>query len=298
MKWLSRAIVALLALGACNEDPVFTEPQVLGGVTIEPDVLESGRRVYQRYCLTCHGPKGDGRGVSSYGQWPPPRDFRTAKFKFTGVQDRGLPSDKELERVITHGLKGTYMRPWILQNSELKAVVQYLKTFSPEGKGFRKTRLKVKPPTIAPDPYTTPAQVSEAILKGEELYHAMFQCSSCHPAYATAEQFTGWDALMRTDEPYAPVPKWSENYRTVLLPPDFRRHQMRAVRTKKGPKGRELHNAVDIYRAIAFGLQGPMPGYEHLGAENVWAVTHYVKKLADESTLEPAQEPRMTAPTE
>lgn len=283
--------VALSLLLGCSEKPVFTEPQVLGGVTVEAKVLEQGRRVYRRYCLTCHGAKGDGRGVSAFGQWPPARDFRKAKFKFAGVQDRGLPADEELERVITNGLKGTYMRPWILQQRELNSVVQYIKTFSPEGKGFRSKRLKVKPSVIAPDPYETATQIAAAIGEGEKLYHAMFQCSSCHPAYATPQQFAAWDALMRPDEPMAPVPKWSENYRTVLLPPDFTRHQMRAVRIRKGPGGTTVHNPVDIYRAIAFGLQGPMPGYEHLGSEKVWAVAHYVKSLADRGTLAPAEKP-------
>lgn len=288
---LATVMLCAALLGACKEKPVFTEPQVLGGVEVSADVLEQGRMVYKRYCLTCHGVKGDGRGVSAFGQWPPPRDFRRAKFKFTGVQDRGLPADEELERVITHGLKGTYMRPWILQKSELSSVVQYIKTFSPEGEGFRKERLKVKPPTIAPDPFQGTEQIAAAIAKGEELYHAMFQCSSCHPAYVGAEKFKEWDALMRPVEPYAPVPKWSENYRTVLLPPDFKRHQMRAVRTRKGQGGLIEHNPTDIYRAIAFGLMGPMPGYEHLGPENVWAVVHYVKSLADGKTLEPMPKP-------
>ncbi len=291
MKCLLGGAAVLVLVFGCSEKPVFTEPQVLGGVTVQADVLEQGRRVYQRYCLTCHGAKGDGRGVSAFGQWPPPRDFRKAKFKFAGVQDRGLPSDEELERIITNGLKGTYMRPWILQQRELKSVVQYIKTFSPDGKGFRSKRLKVKSPVIAPDPYETSEEIAAARVEGEELYHAMFQCSSCHPAYATPQQFAAWDALMRPSEPLAPVPKWSENYRTVLLPPDFQRHQMRAVRTRKGPGGVIEHNSLDIYRAIAFGLQGPMPGFEDLGADKVWAVTHYVKGLADGRTLTPAQKP-------
>lgn len=288
--------VAWALFFGCSDEPVFTEPQVLGGITVEAAVLEQGRLVYRRYCLTCHGANGDGRGVSSFGQWPPPRDFRTAKFKYAGVQDRGLPSDEELERVITSGLKGTYMRPWILQPRELNSVVQYIKTFSPESSGFRSKRLKVKPPSIAPDPYTSSEEIAEALVKGEELYHATFQCSSCHPAYATPKQFQAWDALMRPDEPQSPVPKWSENYRTVLLPPDFERHQMRAVRARKGPGGTVEHNLVDIYRAIAFGLQGPMPGYEHLGTDKVWAVTHYVKNLADHGTLAPAEKPAATEP--
>jgi len=207
------------------------------------------------------------------------------------VQDRGLPSDEELERIITEGLKGTYMRPWILQPKERHAVIQYIKTFSREGKGFRSKRLKIKPPHIEPDPYQDSEQIAAAILEGEMLYHATFQCSSCHPAYASPEKFKEWDALMRPDHPEAPVPKWSENYRTVLLPPDFKRHQMRAVRSRKTPYGSLDHNVLDIYRAIAFGLQGPMPGYEHLGTDKVWAVAHYVKSLADVKELTPSAKP-------
>lgn len=270
-----------LLLMACGEAPTFTEPQTLGGVEIAAEVLEQGKRVYRRYCATCHGNDGDGKGVTAFGQWPPPRDFRIAKFKFAGVQDRGLPSDKELRRIITQGLNGTYMRPWILRDTELNAVIQYIKTFSPEKKGFRSKRLKVKPPIIPPDPYDSPEKIAEARVLGEKLYHATFQCSSCHPSYVTKEKFSEWDAEMRAQDPYDPVPKYSENYRNVLLPPDFLRHDMRAVRSNRGEAGLE-HRASDLYRSIAFGLMGPMPGFGHLGDKDVWAVVHYVKMLADQ----------------
>jgi mono/diheme cytochrome c family protein len=269
------------------DDPVFTEPQTLGGTLVPAKTLEQGRHVYRRYCVTCHGSKGDGRGVAAYGQWPPPRDFRTAKFKFTGVADRGLPSDKELRRVITQGLAGTYMRPWILQEAELHSVTQYIKTFSPEGKGFRSKRLKIKAPTIPDNPFTSAEQITEAIAKGEQLYHASFQCSSCHPAYVKNEQVVSWDAAMRTSDPFDSVPKYSENYRSVLLPPDFLRHEVRAIRTRT-VLGKLDHNAADIYRSIAFGLQGPMPGYGHLGEPDNWAVALYVKSLLDMKQSEAA----------
>ena len=285
-------LLLALALGAC-EEPVFTEPQTLGGVEIPAKVLEQGRLVYRRYCVSCHGPDGDGRGVAAYGQWPPPRDFRRAKFKFTGVADRGLPSDKELKRVITQGLRGTYMRPWILQEAELHSVTQYIKTFSTEGKGFRSKRLKIKAPTIAKDPYTSAEEISAAIKKGEELYHASFRCSSCHPAYVKAEQVVAWHAAMRTTEPFDSVPKYSENYRTVLLPPDFLRHEVRSIRVRPA-KGRLDHKASDIYRSIAYGLQGPMPGYGHLGEADNWAVAHYVKSLLDIKETEAARALRKT----
>ncbi len=269
-----------LLLPSCGREPSFTEPQVLGGVEVAPEVLEQGKWVYRRYCATCHGNDGDGKGVTSFGQWPPPRDFRIAKFKFAGVQDRGLPSDKELRRIITQGLKGTYMRPWILRDTELNAVIQYIKTFSREGKGFRSKRLKVKPPEIPPDPYDTPEKIAAAQVLGEKLYHATFQCSSCHPAYVKAEKFSEWEATIRAADPFDSVPKYSENYRNVLLPPDFLRHDMRAVRSHK-VDGHLNHRVSDLYRSVAFGLMGPMPGFGHLGAADVWAVSHYVKMLAD-----------------
>ncbi len=280
-------LLGITALAIACDEPVFTEPQSLGRIEVPAKTLEQGRRVYRRYCISCHGSKGDGRGVAAYGQWPPPRDFRPAKFKFTGVADRGLPSDKELRRVITQGLTGTNMRAWILQESELHAVTQYIKTFSPEGKGFRSKRLKVKAPTIPDNPFTSPEQIAEAVEKGAELYHASFQCSSCHPAYVKLEKMVSWEAAMRTDDPYDSVPKYSQNYRSVLLPPDFLRHEVRAIRMRT-VKGKIDHNVSDIYRSIAFGLQGPMPGYGHLGDSENWAVAHYVKGLLDMKQSEAA----------
>lgn len=277
MRW---ALLCLLSVLWACEEPVFTEPQTLGGVEIPAKVLEQGRHVYRRYCVSCHGAAGDGKGVAAYGQWPAPRDFRHPKFKFAGIQDRGLPSDAQLGRVITQGLTGTYMRPWILQEAELHSVIQYIKTFSVEGKGFRSKRLKIKEPASPPSPYASESQIAEAVKKGEELYHGMFQCSSCHPAYVKPEQMAAWDSTMRPAHPYDSVPKYSENYRGVLLPPDFLRHDVRAIRVRK-VQGKLDHKLSDLYRTIAYGLQGPMPGYGHLGEAEVWAVAHYVKSLLD-----------------
>lgn len=278
--------LVLLVLAACRHEPVMTEDQVLGGETIAAQRLEHGRLVYRRYCQSCHGAKGDGRGVNAYGQWPPPRDFREAKFKFAGVQDRGLPSDDALKRIITNGLAGTYMRPWQLREDELDAVVQYLKTFSTEGKGFRSESLEVKPAVIPNNPYLGPSQIAGAIREGERLYHDMFQCSSCHPTYVGVDKLDAWEASARPQSPELPVPKWSANYRSVLLPPDFLRHDLRAVRLIK-KHGRIEHNLDDLYRSIAYGLMGPMPGYVHLGENNIWKVALYVKSLADQRYSEP-----------
>lgn len=275
MKRLLLLLVALVSLAACDE-PRFTEPERLGGVEIAPEVLERGREAYLRYCIACHGERGDGRGPAAFGMWPPPRDFTEARFKFAGIRDRGLPHDRELERIVRFGLDGTGMKAWDLPDRELKAVVHYLKTFSPEGEGFRSERLEVKKPEIPPDPFQDAEAREGALARGEKLYHSYFECAKCHPSYVEPERFEAWDANQRAEDPYAPVPKWSPNYETVLLPPDFLRHPMRSVReTERGAR------AGDLYRVIAYGLQGPMPGYGHLGQEDVWAVAHYVKSLVD-----------------
>ncbi len=40
-----------------------------------------GKALYERYCIFCHGPMGDGRGESAPYLDPKPRDFTKAVFK-------------------------------------------------------------------------------------------------------------------------------------------------------------------------------------------------------------------------
>jgi mono/diheme cytochrome c family protein len=278
---VKRALIAMLLLSLACGGEAELPTQVLGGQEIDGALLEAGREVYQRYCQRCHGERGDGHGPSSLGQWPPPRDFRTARFKFAGIVDRGLPADSELRRIIAGGLAGTAMRDWDLADEQLTAVVHYIKIFSPPGKGFRNPRLAVVTPQIPADPYAGREDMDRVLEEGARLYHSMFRCSSCHPAYVSTAQVERWGAMGRGGEPFEPAAKWSENFRMALLPPDFLRHPLRAVRATRDEQGHLSHNLDDLARTIYSGLQGPMPGYGHLGAEGVWAVAHYVKSLAD-----------------
>jgi mono/diheme cytochrome c family protein len=262
-------LLAAFAAAGCSE---IDGPQVLGGYEIPAATLERGRRLYLRNCAPCHGEGGDGRGPAGVALWPPPRDFRDARFKFAGVEDRGLPHDDELLRIVRGGLPGTAMLVWDIPDSEARDIIDYIKTFSRQGEGFRDPDLAVSKPAIPADPFAgAPAQARAAAAReGERIYHETFQCAKCHPAYAT-----GYEGLRGVD-PFEAIPKWSENYDAVLLPTDFLRHRMRSVRV--GPGGAE---PADLYRAIAYGLQGPMPGYKHLGDDAVWKVVYYTKSLAD-----------------
>lgn len=274
------ALLVVAGLLACGDVGEFARAQRLGGVRVPARVLERGKRVYERYCQACHGERGDGLGWAAEGQWPPPRDFRRAVFKFAGIEDRGLPHDDELARIIVTGLAGTAMRDWDLSDLQVRAVTQYIKTFSPPGEGFRSEELEVSRPSLPADPFSSPEARAAAVSEGRKLYHSMFRCSGCHPAYVGAETLRAWGVQPRS-RLHEPVAKWSPNFRAVLLPPDFTRHPLRAVGAARDREGGLAHDVEDLVRTISYGLQGPMPGYGHLGAERVWSVAHYVKSLAD-----------------
>jgi mono/diheme cytochrome c family protein len=121
-------LFAGLVVGGCHGRPHFSEPLALaGGVEISPDVLDEGWGRYSIYCNRCHGEKGDGRGPSSAGMSPPPRDFTRGVFKVAGDE---LPDDDDLVELLWTGMPGTSMPAFHVPEGERRAIVQYLKTFS------------------------------------------------------------------------------------------------------------------------------------------------------------------------
>lgn len=125
--------LVLGSASACGDPPRrFTEPMVLGGQTVQPEVLDRGARVYGLYCSSCHGADGSGRAAASRSLDTPPRDFREAAFRYVSGPEGSLPSDADLEETIRDGRPGTGMPRWDgLPAEDLHAVIQFIKTFSP-----------------------------------------------------------------------------------------------------------------------------------------------------------------------
>ena len=120
------------ALAACSPGPAFTEPVTFGTRVVQPHTLEKGRDIYNRYCATCHGIDGTANTAAARQMNPPPRDLTQALFKHKASPGNQLPTDAEVIKVIQHGVPGTAMPAWgQLLGSELDAVTQYLKMFSP-----------------------------------------------------------------------------------------------------------------------------------------------------------------------
>jgi mono/diheme cytochrome c family protein len=151
--WAAALCAAVAAVGCTTHKQIFSEPEVLGGEEIDAETLNMGRTSYMLYCYACHGEEGDGKGPAAYAYWPPPRDFRKTSFKFAGVPEGDVPTDDELMRIVLDGLNGTAMLPWEIPEEDLWLALQYIKTFSPEKKGWRHPRKKPVAPTIAPDPF-------------------------------------------------------------------------------------------------------------------------------------------------
>ena len=117
--------IVLLAGAAATtrDDPGHSWP--------DPGTLQAGRRVFEQNCAICHGPLGDGRGMAGMMVRTKPRDFRSGMFKFRSTPTGSLPTDEDLFRTISRGLRGTGMVAQDdLPERERRAAVEYLKTFS------------------------------------------------------------------------------------------------------------------------------------------------------------------------
>ncbi len=131
-----------------------------------------GRKVYLENCAFCHGPDGRGNGPSAPSMIPRPRDFTAGAFKYKSTAAGAPPSDADLARVIADGLHASAMPYWrdVLSAGDLRAVADYVKTFSPSFAQAAPAAIAV-PPRVAPD--------DASVARGKALY-ASNGCAGCH----------------------------------------------------------------------------------------------------------------------
>jgi mono/diheme cytochrome c family protein len=239
--------------------------------------LETGQQIYQVHCAGCHGARGDGRGPAARFLEPKPADFTRGIFKFASVKAGQLPRDEDLMRTLTRGLPGSSMPSWqALPAEDQLAVIAYLKTFSPAW-GRNPPGIPI---AVSEDPYRSggPEAARKAVTRGREVYHVVATCWQCHAAYASPEEV---DAMAKAndarpmrlraqvEESATVTDAWGRRIAT----PDFRKSPMK--------NGSSL---LDLYRTIGAGIGGTaMPSWKDaLAEQDLWALTYYVKSLADE----------------
>ena len=109
-------------------------PKLLGSDGHDFAQLERGARVYQQYCLACHGVSGGGDGLAAEYLTPRPRDYRRGVFKFISTGYGNRPRREDLLRTITHGIAGTSMPSFRrLPKRDLDAVVEYVLALTHRG---------------------------------------------------------------------------------------------------------------------------------------------------------------------
>ncbi len=154
------------------------EPRAAGAsmtnVATGPELLALGSEVYHARCAGCHGEGGDGNGPAATFLSPRPQSFTRGVFKFRSTRSGALPTDGDLYRAVTRGVRWTAMPTWHeLPDTERLAVVAFIKTFSRRFKDER----PAAPSAIGKPPNAT----AELVARGKALYQKA-QCYQCHGA--------------------------------------------------------------------------------------------------------------------
>src|SRR5579863_4842734 len=240
------------------------EPQQLeaAGITLprSQEWIDYGKEVYERRCVGCHGVHGDGNGPAAtflYKQRP--RNFTQGVFKFRLTEDP-LPSDGDMLRTITRGVRGTAMPPWYdLPLNDRLAVIQYIKYVlavdrtDPKNPYAYFTEEPPGPPLYIGQP---PAPSPDIVAHGKEVWQNA-KCWECHGQTGKGD---GEKAAGLKDD-----------FGFSIRPADLTSGQF------KSGSGVE-----DIFRTMSTGLSGtPMPSFrDSLVEQDRWALAYYVLALS------------------
>lgn len=247
---MNRGLAQLAVFGMIGALALGLSSPTSAGDNPAGDDIQLGRAVYGRTCVVCHGPKGDGNGMMAHMFRIKPLDFRAGVFKFRSTPLGALPTDEDLERTVAKGVRWTAMvgHPQ-LSLRERRAVVKYLKTFSP-----RFADEEAPPPIIVPpSPPVTPA-----LAKRGGMVFGRAGCAQCHGKEG------------RGDGPL--VENLKDRWGRPITPPDLTWRPL-----KRGSDTR------DIYLTIATGLDGtPMPSFAKvLEPEEIWALVAYLESIVE-----------------
>jgi cytochrome c oxidase cbb3-type subunit I/II len=219
-----------------------------------------GKEVYQRRCLGCHGESGDGNGPAATFMYKQrPRNFAAAVFKFRLTKEP-LPTDGDLLRTITRGVRGTAMPSWHgLHIIDRLAVIQYIKyELAVDRSNPAKPYAYFKEEPPGPPLYIgrPPVPSEQMLTRAKDVWQSA-KCWECHGQTGKGD---GEKAPGLKDDLGFPSP-----------PADLTAGQF-----KSGP------TVEDIFRTMTTGLSGtPMPSYrDPLSEEDRWALSYYVLALS------------------
>jgi mono/diheme cytochrome c family protein len=226
------------------------EEAKVGAVALSGDAAR-GQPLYRRYCVGCHGPKGDGRGENAPFMDPRPRDFTAGAFKCRSTPTGSLPQDTDVLATIKRGIYASAMPSWVALTPQQRVdLLAYLKDFSPRYQSD-------EPPSPLHVPQE-PAGTPESVSRGAKIYDRM-ECWKCHGKDGSGN---GPSAYTLTDNKERPI-----------VPYDF----------TKGSRFKCGQTNEDLYRIFMTGLDGtPMPSFhDNMQSDEAWDLVHYLRTLQE-----------------
>ncbi|HEY2685963.1 MAG TPA: cbb3-type cytochrome c oxidase subunit II [Steroidobacteraceae bacterium] len=220
----------------------------------DPLVLREsrGKAIFEIKCSGCHGKYGNGRltedtrsstnfNAAYHFLNPQPRDFTAGSFKSRTTPSGALPTDEDLFRTISRGIrKGQIMPAWgnaadghVIPEQDRWDLVDYIKTFSTRFK----SEAVPEPIPVPTPPYASLKQVPPSVIQEGRMVYRTLQCWSCH---GNAGKGNGPSANDLVDD-----------WETPIRPFDF---SSGAFKFGDSP--------ADVYRTFNTGLNGtPMPSF-------------------------------------
>ena len=248
-KHLVRIGTVVAAMIALMSAPCKSQESHIGNLT---GLAKRGRPISARYCVGCHGERGDGAGENAphvNPQFPQPRDFTVGLFKCRSTPSGSIPLDSDLFDTVGRGINTTAMPSWFpLTRQERADLVAYIKTFSPRFRDEKPDPAVIIPPETA----LTPASLE----RGKGLYEVN-KCGECHGKGGRGD---GPSATSLRDNKGNPIP-----------PYDF----------TTGERFKCGQTDSDLARIFLTGLDGtPMPTYvDYLQGDQIWDLIHYLRTL-------------------
>lgn len=241
------------------------EPQAVAvsqvSVPRSEDWIEFGQEVYERRCAACHGVEGDGNGpAATFMHVNRPRNFTQGVYKFRSTPSDSLPTDGDLLRTLTRGVRGTSMPSWhMLSEKARMAVIQYIKyrlSVDMSDPEYPYALFEEEEPSAPLHIARAPVPNGDMMETGERIWNEA-QCAECHGVHGEGdgEKSAGLE----------------DDYMFPILPANLTTGQL-----KSGPQVR------DIFRTISNGLSGtPMPSYaDSFDEDERWALSYYVLSLS------------------
>lgn len=206
-----------------------------------------GKKVYDTYCVACHGENGDGNGRDAHLMKIKPTDFRDGVYEFKSTAGASLPTKGDIVRTLELGVRTTAMLPQLqLTHSQMEAVAGYIMDFC---KKFKTE----KPGKVVQIP-SAPEKTAAMVKAGKKIFDQA--CAVCHGTNGEGD---------------GPIAATLKDYKgRPIKPANLTQRPLMRSNTPRA-----------LYRTIATGLNGtPMPTFEaSYKPKQIWSLVYYLESI-------------------